>query len=271
MLGEQHERAQVVLREHAAATVDVEDAEQVAAVGQRHAHRARHRVLPLDRAEEPAAVGGAVDEHRLARLGHVAGDALAQTHPGVGGELVVADHANRPELVGTVQQHHRAALAVEQLARARQDDVEHPLEVEHRVDGLPHRAERRQLVEPVGERGREHPLFDQQPREAPEVHFLLEHVRGKGDGEQDHADAESTKVGHAKALEPDLRVEGDQHHGDRQGGHHEERDGPQLPAPGLDRLQRRGRELADAHLSGFSRDLLALRGHAYVSTGNASD
>jgi hypothetical protein len=131
---------------------------------------------------ETLAVGDARDEQGVPVLGHVAGDPLAELDAGVPG-VGIPPHAHRPQLVVVLEKHDRAAAALEELERAREDDVEHRLEVEHRVHGPAYRRQRRQLLEPVGQGGGEDSLVHQHPRQATEVDLLLQHVKGERQAE----------------------------------------------------------------------------------------
>ncbi len=248
LLREQAEGAKVVCREGVTRLgVQVQHAEHLIAVHERDRHRAVDGSGPHVEAGELLRRRCPVDQERLPGAGDTASDPLADPDAPSDGVRVVAD-ALRDELLA-LDQHDRAARALQQFEGAPKDHVEDGIELEHRVHRLARLQQQRQLTEPVGQRRREHPLVGQQLGEALEVSLLLDRVRAEPDRQQDDPHPERGGEGGVRGHG------GEQRHA---GAHRDEQDRgqrPQLDPPALHRLERRRAEVAQPDDPRLGQDL----------------
>ena len=182
-LGEEAQDVEVLVLEVAAVGREHgEHAEQLAAVHERHAHRAAdrepghaspHGLARRDRLRDAAAARGSARRDRGST--RRAGSRASWSTPSPRTATTRSDSL-------VLEQHHAAADRAEQLERVREDRVEHLVEVEHRVQRLAGVEQRGVHLEALRHRVAEQALVDEQARQPVEVHLLLDRVDAEADG-----------------------------------------------------------------------------------------
>ncbi len=224
---------------------------------ERRADRAVHRKLVGDEAREILRVGRPLYQERFSLLRDTARDALAEPHPATVGAFVPV--RARDDEIRSLQQHHRPAVAAEELHRAPEHRVQHDRELECVVHRLPGFEQQLHLPKAVRQRGRQHSLIDQETGELPKVAFLVDRVDAERDAEQHDRDPHHRRAGE---MACGARLPGrHEHDAQRDRDQQDRRQDPELQPAALDRLERRRAEITQAGHPGF---LLHGLGHSVI-------